>query len=177
MGRGGLGSVTDTGTLRLFWHGQLAGELPVDPLTEGAPVYDRHRQRPADLDALQAFDPATLPAPADLGSTLLQLVARPTIASNEWVYRQYDQMARLGTVVRPGGDAAVVRVEGKKGGPSPPTARRGWSTSTLQGAAIEGALKVPVQALARVWRTGLIRVLGLADSDYPDEVASTAAPV
>ncbi|AKU89646.1 phosphoribosylformylglycinamidine synthase subunit PurL [Vulgatibacter incomptus] len=110
-----VGSVSDTGTLRLFWHGQLAAELPIDPLTEGAPVYDRPRQRPADLDALQAFDPATLPAPADLGSTLLQLVARPTIASKEWVYRQYDHMVRLGTVVRPGGDAAVVRVEGKKG--------------------------------------------------------------
>ncbi|HEY0839516.1 MAG TPA: phosphoribosylformylglycinamidine synthase subunit PurL, partial [Vulgatibacter sp.] len=110
-----VGKVTDTGRLRLFWHGQLAGELPIDPLTEGAPVYDRPQRRPADLDRLQAFDPNTLPQPSDLGETLLALVARPTIASKEWVYRQYDHMVRLGTVVRPGGDAAVVRVEGDKG--------------------------------------------------------------
>ena len=110
-----VGEVTDTGRLQLFWHGQLAGELPIDPLTEGAPVYDRPQQRPAGLDALQAFDPRTLPAPADLGEALLRLVARPTIASKEWVYRQYDHMVRLGTVVRPGGDAAVVRIEGEKG--------------------------------------------------------------
>ncbi len=110
-----VGSVTGSGVLRLYWHGDVAGELPIDPLTEGAPVYDRPRQRPADLDSLQGFDPNTLPAPASLGETLLTLMARPTIASKEWVYRQYDYMVRLGTVVRPGGDAAVVRLEGDKG--------------------------------------------------------------
>jgi len=110
-----VGEVTGSGALRLFWHGDLAGELPIDPLTEGAPVYDRPQRRPDWLDELQAFDPASLPEPASLGETLLQMVERPTIASKEWVYRQYDHMVRLGTVVRPGGDAAVVRLEGDKG--------------------------------------------------------------
>ncbi|HWV39032.1 MAG TPA: phosphoribosylformylglycinamidine synthase subunit PurL [Vulgatibacter sp.] len=110
-----VGEVTDTGRLQLFWHGQLAGELPIDPLTEGAPVYDRPRRRPAELDSLQAFDPRTLPQPDDLGEALLRLLGRPTIASKEWVWRQYDHMVRLGTVVRPGGDAAVIRVDGTKG--------------------------------------------------------------
>jgi phosphoribosylformylglycinamidine synthase len=46
------------------------------------------------------------------GETLLALLARPTIASKEWVIRQYDHTVRLGAVVRPGpADAAVVRVE------------------------------------------------------------------
>jgi phosphoribosylformylglycinamidine synthase len=70
-------------------------------------------QRPASLDAVRAFDPLSLPAPKDLGQVLLTLLARPTIASKRWVYRQYDHMVRLGGVVRPGGDAAVVRVEGE----------------------------------------------------------------
>jgi phosphoribosylformylglycinamidine synthase II len=111
-----VGRVTDTGRLRILWHGEVAGELPIDPLTEGAPKYDRPRARPVELDILQRFDPGVLPQPANLGEVLLQLLAAPTIASKEWVYRQYDHMVRIGTVVRPGGDAAVVRVhEGKKG--------------------------------------------------------------
>src|SRR5690606_14503970 len=71
------------------------------------------RRRPVELDALQGFDPTTLPAPADLGEVLVTLLGRPTIASKEWIWQQYDHMVRVGTVVRPGGDAAVVRVDAK----------------------------------------------------------------
>jgi len=54
----------------------------------------------------------SLPAPKDLGEALLALLARPTIASKEWVYGQYDHTVRLGAAVLAGkGDAAVVRVE------------------------------------------------------------------
>ncbi len=109
-----VGSVTATGRLHLYWHGERVADMPIDPLTEGAPVYDRPRKRPADLDELQGFKPETLPQPDDLGVVLEKLMARPTIASKEWVYRQYDHMVRVGTVVRPGaGDAAVVRVDSK----------------------------------------------------------------
>jgi phosphoribosylformylglycinamidine synthase len=62
------------------------------------------------LPELHRFDAATLPEPDDLGAALLRLLARPTIASKEWVYRQYDHMVRLVGAVRPGGDAAVVRI-------------------------------------------------------------------
>ena len=112
-----VGQVTDTGRLHLRWHGEMVADMPIDPLTEGAPIYDRPRKRPAELDALQGFDPATLPAPDDLGQVLVTLLSRPTIGSKEWIWQQYDHMVRLGTVVRPGGDAAVVRVDanGKKG--------------------------------------------------------------
>jgi phosphoribosylformylglycinamidine synthase len=112
-----IGRVTDTGRHVVLEHGRVVSDLPVGPLTEGAPVYDRPARRPAALDALQAFDPLSLPAPKDLGEALLMLLARPTIASKEWVFQQYDHSVRLGGVVAPGrGDAAVVRVEcGEKG--------------------------------------------------------------
>jgi len=108
-----VGAVTDSGRLRLFEGGAQVADLPVAPLTDEAPKYRRPMRRPPSLDALQRFSPGSLPAPVDLGQTLLTLLARPTVASKRWVYRQYDHMVRLGTVVGPGaGDAAVVRVEG-----------------------------------------------------------------
>lgn len=108
-----IGNVTSSGHLKLFWHGEQVADLPIDPLTEGAPVYDRPHHRPADLDILQGFKPETLEQPKDLGEVLETLLGRPTVASKEWIYRQFDHMVGLGTVVRPGGDAAVVRVDPK----------------------------------------------------------------
>src|SRR5512143_2541124 len=105
-----IGRVTSSGRWRAHWHGKLVADLPADPLTEGAPRYQRPMTPHPALPGLRAFDPGTLPEPKDLGAALTALVARPNIASKEWVYRQYDHMVRLVGAVRPGGDAAVVRI-------------------------------------------------------------------
>jgi phosphoribosylformylglycinamidine synthase subunit PurL len=107
-----IGRVTDDGRVRILENAKEVANLPVTPLTEGAPVYDRPTRRPAEQDSLQAFDPLSVPPGRNHGETLLALLARPTIASKEWLIRQYDHTVRLGAVVRPGpADAAVVRVE------------------------------------------------------------------
>ena len=112
-----IGRVTDTGHVVILDDGKTVADLPVKPLTDGAPIYDRPMKRPDWLDASQAFDPLTVPAPEQLGNALTELLARPTIASKEWVYRQYDHQVRLGGVVLPGAaDADVVRVERSKKG-------------------------------------------------------------
>ena len=105
-----IGIVTGTGRWRVLSRGEVVADLPVEPLTEGAPRYQRPMTPHPALPGLRAFDPGTLPQPADLGAALLALLGRPTIASKEWVYRQYDHMVRLVGAVRPGGDAAVVRI-------------------------------------------------------------------
>jgi len=112
-----IGKVTGTGHVVITEGATVVADLPVDPLTHGAPLYDRPIKRPEWLDAKQKFDVGSVPAPKHLGDELLGLLAQPTIASKEWVYRQYDQQVRLGGVVLPGkADAAVVRVErGQKG--------------------------------------------------------------
>jgi phosphoribosylformylglycinamidine synthase len=105
-----VGIVTGSGRWRILSGEKVVADIPVEPLTEGAPCYERPvRPHPA-LPALHAFDPRTLPEPGDLSQELLDLLARPTISSKEWVYRQYDHMVRLVGAVRPGGDAAVVRL-------------------------------------------------------------------
>jgi phosphoribosylformylglycinamidine synthase len=105
-----VGRVTDTGRWRAFFGGKVMADLPVDPLTDGAPRYQRPMTPMESLASLHAFDPLSLPEPADLGAALLELLGRPNVASKEWVYRQYDHMVRLVGAVRPGGDAALVRL-------------------------------------------------------------------
>ena len=105
-----VGIVTGSGRWRVLSADQVVADLPVEPLTDGAPRYERPMMPHPALPALHAFDPDTLSQPGDLGAVLLDLLARPTISSKEWVYHQYDHMVRLVGAVRPGGDAAVVRI-------------------------------------------------------------------
>ncbi|HET9595109.1 MAG TPA: phosphoribosylformylglycinamidine synthase subunit PurL [Anaeromyxobacteraceae bacterium] len=105
-----VGVVTGSGRWRIISGEKVVADLPVEPLTEGAPRYERPMKPHPALPALHAFDPRTLPEPDDLGEVLLELLGRPTIASKEWVYRQYDHTVRLVGARRPGGDAAVVRL-------------------------------------------------------------------
>ena len=104
-----VGQTTETGRLVVRQGGAAAADIPVAPLVEAAPEYDRP-WRPTPKRPI--LDPAQVPAPGDLGDTLLRLMAAPDLASRRWVWEQYDHMVMADTVGRPGGDAAVVRVHG-----------------------------------------------------------------
>jgi phosphoribosylformylglycinamidine synthase len=106
-----IGRVTAGGALTARLGGQVVAHVPVDLLAE-APKYEKPIAPPADLAERQAFDPLTLPEPADYGAALIELMGSPTIASKEWAYRQYDQQVGINTLVLPGSDAAVLRVKG-----------------------------------------------------------------
>ena len=87
----------------------LVCDLPVPLLHDDAPKYDRPRKDDPSRAARASFDPATIPDPASFSDELLATLASPNIGSRRWVYRQFDHIVRGGTVIRPGGDAAVVR--------------------------------------------------------------------
>ncbi|HUF91839.1 MAG TPA: phosphoribosylformylglycinamidine synthase subunit PurL [Candidatus Limnocylindria bacterium] len=108
-----IGHVTAEPTLTVRRDGEIVAEVPIDALAE-APKYDKPFHPPASLGALAAFDPLTLPEPADYGRALTELMASPTIASKEWAFRQYDQQVGLNTLVLPGSDAAVLRIKGTR---------------------------------------------------------------
>ena len=101
-------------------RGRLAAEIPVRALTDEAPVYNRPIARPSEQDERNRLDPSDLPElaaePADYGRVLKTLLAVPGIAHKGWVFRQYDHMVRTNTVVRPGSDAAVIRIKGTRKG-------------------------------------------------------------
>jgi phosphoribosylformylglycinamidine synthase II len=101
-----VGEVTDDGVMRVLNHGQVVVEIPAAKLADDAPVYEREAVASPPRPELRIED---VP-PADLHESLIRLLAHPTIASKNWVYRQYDHTVRAGTVVPPGSDAAVFYV-------------------------------------------------------------------
>src|SRR5258705_4103009 len=106
-----IGTVTDDGLLRVRFHGTVVAEVPVKALADEAPVYEKPTARPDWQDALEAFDPLTLPAVAP-ERALLALVGSPALASKLWVYRQYDTQVGINTLVVPGSDAGILRIKG-----------------------------------------------------------------
>jgi len=105
-----IGVVTNDGMMRVKNHGVLVAEIPARQLAEDAPIYHREAKEPAYLAKTRSFDPLQIPEPSDYEEILCKLLSSPTIASKNWVYRQYDHMVRDGTIVPPGSDAAVFRI-------------------------------------------------------------------
>ena len=102
-----IGEVTDTGRMVLDHLGQTVCDIPLGPLADDAPLYDRPHEptpRPAAL--------AHVPESSDIAADLLTLMACPDLASRRWIWRQYDSQVGGDTAQRSGGDAAVVRVHG-----------------------------------------------------------------
>jgi phosphoribosylformylglycinamidine synthase subunit PurL len=98
-----IGRVTSDGIMRVRNNGTIAAEIPAKALAEEAPLYSR-KTKPVAAVYDRRID--SLPE-IDIHESLRQLLCDPTIASKNWVYRQYDHTVRTGTVVKPGSDAAV----------------------------------------------------------------------
>jgi phosphoribosylformylglycinamidine synthase subunit PurL len=106
VGGGEIGTVTDSGQMRILRDGALVGEMPVEALVAGCPLYDLS---PAEPDGWIYGNRATLDSGASAEATLLALLASPSIASKRWAFEQYDSVVGSRTVRRPeSADAAVL---------------------------------------------------------------------
>ncbi|MDQ8216365.1 phosphoribosylformylglycinamidine synthase subunit PurL [Enterococcus faecium] len=106
-----IGKVTDDGQYRLYHQGEEVANLPVDALAEDAPVYHKEMKEPARIVEFQQLAPYQ-PVIEEPGQVLLDLLQQSTIASKRSIYETYDSQVQTNTVVRPGSDAAVMRVRG-----------------------------------------------------------------
>ncbi len=104
-----IGEVTDTGHMELVWNRETVADIPLGPLADEAPCYERPYAVPKPPEPL-----TDIPETTDIAADLLKLMASPNLASRRWVWEQYDQSVGADTVQRPGGDAAVVRVHGSR---------------------------------------------------------------
>ncbi|MEH2396761.1 phosphoribosylformylglycinamidine synthase subunit PurL [Nostoc sp.] len=118
------GTVIAEPIVRILFQGEVAAEIPAEALAENTPLYHRDLLTEPPEYARQAWEwtPDSLPPCTTAGielqgrlqtwnDILLTLLDTPTIASKNWVYRQYDHQVQNNTVILPGGaDAAVVRL-------------------------------------------------------------------
>jgi phosphoribosylformylglycinamidine synthase II len=107
-----VGTVTDTGRMVVRHHGNIVADIPAKKIADESPIYHREAIEPEYLKEVRAFRLDGIEDTRDPLAHLKQLLAWPSIASKNWVYRQYDHMVRDGSVVNPGSDAAVIRIKG-----------------------------------------------------------------
>ena len=103
-----IGKVVEGNRLKISHNGNLMADLPVDKLTESAPIYNRPTSE--QKTQIKPFTERT-PKAEDANEALKMLLASPNICSKHFVYQQYDHMVRTNTAVLPGADAAVIRVK------------------------------------------------------------------
>jgi phosphoribosylformylglycinamidine synthase II len=111
-----IGRITGTGRLVVTDAGETVCDLPLDMLVDGVPLRHPAARRPAELDAALAHDPLAETPPWPVAETLLRLLRSPNIGSRRPVFRRYDHQVGDDTVIRPGGDAALLRVRHTGGG-------------------------------------------------------------
>jgi len=106
-----IGHTTNTGRMVLKHHGETVCDIPLDPLAEDAPKYDRpHRATPKP----DPVDAETVSEPGDYGEALLTMLGSPDLCSRRWIWEQYDRHVMADTIdsSQSGGDAALIRVHG-----------------------------------------------------------------
>jgi phosphoribosylformylglycinamidine synthase subunit PurL len=104
--------VTDGGALLVKHRGSTVADVPARSLADEGPEYQRTTERPSWIDVLRKDDPLDLRQPDDLADALLTIMAAPNVCSKRLVWRQYDYLVQHNTLAGPGGDAAVIRLEG-----------------------------------------------------------------
>ncbi len=106
-----IGEVTDTGRMELFWYGEKVADVPVDPVSEEAPILDRPTKRPEYLDEIAKVGIDDFEKVSNQ-EAFEKLLSSNDIIDKAWVYEQYDSMVQTNTQKHPGSlDASVIRVK------------------------------------------------------------------
>ncbi|MEZ0361034.1 MAG: phosphoribosylformylglycinamidine synthase subunit PurL [Hydrogenobacter sp.] len=105
-----VGKLTDSSMLIAYFHGQKVVELPVSLIVEEAPIYVREIREPSYIKEVRHFNQDLLPK-VDVRKALRKLLTSLNICSKEWVYTQYDYQVGTNTVLKPGGDASILRIK------------------------------------------------------------------
>ena len=104
-----IGQVTDSDRLILLKEGEIACDIPLAPLVDDAPEYDRPHLKPELLHVIPA---AEIRQNIQISDALKKLIGSEDLCSRRWIYEQYDSHVMADTIIGPGGDAALVRVHG-----------------------------------------------------------------
>jgi len=107
-----IGQVTNDKQYKIYHQGELVTDIPVDSLTEDVPEYDRAEVEPARIAEGRNYK--FVPEISSLEKTWNEMLRQPNIASKKYFYQTYDSQVKANTLIRPGGDAGVIRIRGTK---------------------------------------------------------------
>ncbi|MGA9159640.1 MAG: phosphoribosylformylglycinamidine synthase subunit PurL [Actinomycetota bacterium] len=107
-----VGHLVTGGGLRVVMGGTTIADVPTRSLADEGPVYSRPAEPPAEPADPLAEDPTFAAVAVPAGDALLRVLSSPNVADKRWVWEQYDSLVQGGTVRGPGGDAALIRIEG-----------------------------------------------------------------
>jgi phosphoribosylformylglycinamidine synthase II len=111
-----IGEVTGDGNFEIRKGNTIIASVSAELLTDKAPVNIREWKEPTYFQEKKKMDVSPLKNYGDWNGLLKKLLGTPNIASKAWIYEQYDHMVGINTVVRPGSDAAVLRLPDSKKG-------------------------------------------------------------
>ena len=104
-----IGEVTDTGNMELFWNGELSADIPIQPLSEEAPILDRPISKPKYLDNISKV---TFNSELTLDRKFDKLFSHLEVIDKSFIYEQYDSMVQTNTIKGPGKlDSSVIRIK------------------------------------------------------------------
>ncbi len=104
-----IGEVTNTGNMELYWHGELVSDIPIQPLSEEAPILDRPVAKPKYLDNIQEIKFKEELSATDAFDILWRSLE---VVDKSYIYNQYDSMVQTNTVKGPGSlDGSVIRIK------------------------------------------------------------------
>jgi phosphoribosylformylglycinamidine synthase subunit PurL len=104
-----IGEVTDTGNMELFWHGEKCADIPIQPLSEEAPILDRPVSKPKYLETIQNV---SMDFDISVQEIFEALISDMEVVDKAWIYDQYDSMVQTNTIKGPGKlDGSVIRVK------------------------------------------------------------------
>ena len=107
-----VGTLVDGGRLAVHMGGAIVADVPARSLADDGPAYERRKERPTGRHEILEDDPTFAPVETDPRNAFLAVLSSPNVASKRWAFEQFDQLVQGATVVLPGSDAAVIRIEG-----------------------------------------------------------------
>ncbi len=104
-----IGEVTNTGNMELFWHGEKVADIPVQPVSEEAPVLDRPVREP---EYLKTISNVNMDKQISNQIAFDELFSDMEVVDKSWIYSQFDSMVQTNTIKGPGSlDGSTIRIK------------------------------------------------------------------
>ncbi|MCT7488436.1 phosphoribosylformylglycinamidine synthase subunit PurL [Aliarcobacter cryaerophilus] len=104
-----IGEVTSSGHMELFWHGEKVADVPVQPVSEEAPVLDRPVSEP---EYLKTISNVNMDKQISNQIAFDELFSDMEVVDKSWIYSQFDSMVQTNTIKGPGSlDGSTIRIK------------------------------------------------------------------